>query len=259
MKREKKMRIFSNLINFLNIDNSRAQQICKENHVPTGLEKEENEDIFNYIYGHDKLKLIFNNAIASNEAIHILLTGASGTSKTLFLEAINENVDNCSFITSNSTGAGILYTLYSNPNIEYLLIDELEKIPKDELAVLLTLMESGKLIVTKKTMMCNRQQNVKIFATCNKVEKLSPEMRSRFLKFYLKDYSLEEFNRIPINIVTDRSNKTEEFAQKLAQAVWYQLNSKDIRDVIKVARLARNESDIDMIIEAIQEYGKDEE
>ena len=38
-----------------------------------------------------------------------------------------------------------------------------------------------------------------------------------------------------------------------------QLNSKDIRDVIKVARLARNESDIDMIIEAIQEYGKDEE
>ena len=64
---------------------------------------------------------------------------------------------------------------------------------------------------------------------------------------------------IAINIVTDRFNKTEEFAQKLAQAVWCQLNSKDIRDVIKVARLARNESDIDMIIEAIQEYGKDEE
>jgi Holliday junction DNA helicase RuvB len=123
----------------------------------------------------------------------------------------------------------------------------------------LTLMESGKLIVTKKTMMCNRQQTVKIFATCNKVEKLSPEMRSRFLKFYLNDYSLEEFNMIAINIVTDSFNKTEEFAQKLAQAVWYQLNSKDIRDVIKVARLARNESDIDMIIEAIQEYGKDEE
>jgi len=56
-----------------------------------------------------------------------------GTSKTLFLESINENVTNCSFITSNSTGTGILYTLYSNPNIEYLLIDELQKIPKDEL------------------------------------------------------------------------------------------------------------------------------
>jgi holliday junction DNA helicase RuvB len=200
--------------------------------------------------------LIFNNAIISNESIHILLTGASGTSKTLFLEAINENVANCSFITSNSTGAGILYKLYSNPNIEYLLIDELEKIPRDELAVLLTLMESGRLIITKKTIMCNRQQNVKIFATCNKVEKLSQEMRSRFLKFHLKEYSLEEFNKISIYIVTDRFKKTEEFAQKLVQAVWYKIGSKDIRDVIKVARLARKESEIDMIIEALQEYSQ---
>lgn len=244
----------SKLAKFLSLENSHVQQICTKNLESIELEQEENDDFFKYIYGHDKLQLIFNNAIASNESIHILLTGALGTSKTLFLEAINENVANCSFITSNSTGAGILYTLYSNPNIEYLLIDELEKIPKDELAVLLTLMESGKLIVTKKTMMCNRHQNVKIFATCNKVEKLSLEMRSRFLKFYLKDYSLEEFNMIAINIVTERFNRTKEFAQKLAQTVWYQMNSKDIRDVIKVARLARNESDIEMIIEAIQEY-----
>ncbi len=250
------MGIISKFSNFLFLETFKTEQI--DIHQETA-KQEINDDIFKYIYSHEKLKLIFNNAIAGREPIHILLTGASGTSKTLFLEAINENVSNCSFITSNSTGAGILYTLYSNPNIELLLIDEIEKIPKDELAVLLTLMESGKLIVTKKTMMCNRQQNVKIFATCNKVNKLSPEMRSRFLKFHLKEYSLEEFNMIAINIVTDRFKKTEEFAQKLAQAVWYQLSSKDIRDVIKVARLARNESDLDMIVEAIQEYGKDEE
>jgi hypothetical protein len=35
------------------------------------------------------------------------------------------------------------------------------------------------------------------------------------------------------------------------------MNSKDIRDAIKVARLAKNEDDIDMIIEAIQEYKED--
>jgi hypothetical protein len=50
--------------------------------------------------------------------------------------------------------------------------------------------------------------------------------------------------------------KTEEFAQKLVQAVWYKIGSKDIRDVIKVARLARKESEIDMIIEALQEYSQ---
>jgi sialic acid synthase SpsE len=117
-------------------------------------------------------------------------------------------------------------------------------------------MESGRLIITKKTIMCNRQQNVKIFATCNKVEKLSQEMRSRFLKFHLKEYSLEEFNKISIYIVTNRFKKTEEFAQKLVQAVWYKIGSKDIRDVLKVARLARKESEIDMIIEALQEYSQ---
>ena len=97
-----------------------------------------------------------------------------------------------------------------------------------------------------------------IFATCNNVNKLSIEMRSRFLKFYLKEYSQEEFNMIAINIVTDRFNRTQEFAQKLAQAIWYNLGSKNIRDVIKVARLAKNESDIDMIIEAIQDYSEEE-
>jgi holliday junction DNA helicase RuvB len=250
------MGIISKFSNFLFLETFKTEQI--DIHQETA-KQEINDDIFKYIYGHDKLKLIFNNAIASNEAIHILLTGASGTSKTLFLEAINEKVANCSFITSNSTGAGIISHIFDNPNLEILCIDEIEKIPKAEIGVLLTLMESNRLVVTKKTMMCNREQKLRIFATCNDVNKLSIEMRSRFLKFNLKDYSLDEFTMISINIVTSRFNKTQDFAQKLAQVVWYQLNSKDIRDVIKVARLARNESDIDMIIEAIQEYGVEHE
>jgi MoxR-like ATPase len=212
------MRILSKLVGFLSIERSHAQQICTKNLEPIDLEQE-NNDIFKYIYAHDKLKLIFNNAIASNEAIHILLTGASGTSKTLFLEAINEKVANCSFITSNSTGAGIISHIFDNPNLEILCIDEIEKIPKAEIGVLLTLMESNRLVVTKKTMMCNREQKLRIFATCNDVNKLSIEMRSRFLKFNLKDYSLDEFTMISINIVTSRFNKTQDFAQKLAQVV----------------------------------------
>ena len=54
-------------------------------------------------------------------------------------------------------------------------------------------------------------------------------MLSRFLKFHLKEYSLEEFNMISTNIVINRFNRSQEFAQKLAVAVWYKMNSKDIR------------------------------
>ena len=63
-------------------------------------------------------------------------------------------------------------------------------------------------------MTCNRKQKLAIFATCNNKNKISPEMLSRFLKFYLKEYSLEEFNMIATNIVTDRFNRTQEFAKK---------------------------------------------
>jgi Holliday junction DNA helicase RuvB len=140
-----------------------------------------------------------------------------------------------------------------------LLIDEIEKLKKDELSVLLSLMENQRLVITKKTMICNRNQKLTIFATCNNKNKLAPEMLSRFLKSHLKKYLFEEFIKISTNIVTERFNKKEEYVQKLALAVWYKMNSKDIRDVLKVARLAKNESDIDMIIEAIQEYRDQEQ
>jgi holliday junction DNA helicase RuvB len=161
-------------------------------------------------------------------------------------------------ITNVSTGAGIITHLFEHPELEYLLIDEIEKLKKEELAVLLSIMENQRLIITKKTMTCNRKQKLTIFATCNNKNKLAPEMLSRFLKFHLKEYSLEEFNMISTNIVINRCKRSQEFAQKLAVAVWYKMNSKDIRDVIKIARLARNESDIDIIIEAIQDYSKEE-
>jgi hypothetical protein len=56
------------------------------------------------------------------------------------------------------------------------------------------------------------------------------------------------------NLVTKRFNKSEEMAEKISTAVWNKMNSKDIRDVIKMARLVKKESDIDMVIEALQEY-----
>ena len=249
------MNLLSKLSGFFiseNLDskNVEEQEISKQ---------EVKKDLFKYIYEHEKLKLIFTNAIESEEPIHILLTGSPGTAKSLFLEAISDTVKQSYFINNNSTGAGIISFLYDHPELKFLLIDEIEKLKKDELSVLLSLMENQRLVITKKTMICNRKQKLTIFATCNNKNKLAPEMLSRFLKFHLKKYSFEEFIKISTNIVTERFNKKEEYAQKLALAVWYKMNSKDIRDILKVARLAKNESDIDMIIEAIQEYRDQEQ
>ena len=232
-----------------------SENLDSENVEEQEISKQEvKEDLFKYIYEHDKLKIIFRNSIESEEPIHILLTGSPGTAKSLFLEAISDNVKHSYFINNNSTGAGIISYLYSHPELQYLLIDEIEKLKKEELSVLLSIMENQRLVITKKTMTCNRKQKLSIFATCNNKNKLAPEMISRFLNFHLKEYSFEEFIKISTNILTERFNRTQEFAQKIALSVWYKLNSKDIRDVIKVARLAKKEEDVDMIIGAIQEY-----
>jgi hypothetical protein len=177
--------ILSKLADFLNTDNSHLEQTNKENKKLIDLEENENnKDIFEIIYGHDKLKIIFRNAIESEEPIHILLTGVAGTAKSLFLESISDNVKQSYMITNVSTGAGIITHLFEHPELKLLLIDEIEKLKKEELAVLLSIMENQRLIITKKTMTCNRKQKLTIFATCNNKSKLSQEMLSRFLKCF---------------------------------------------------------------------------
>jgi Holliday junction DNA helicase RuvB len=91
------------------------------------------------------------------------------------------------------------------------------------------------------------------------VDRLATEMQSRFLQFHLKPYTLAEFNMVAKNLVTKRFNKSEEIAEKIATTVWEKMDSKDIRDVIKVARLTKNEDDIDMLIGALKAYGKKED
>ena len=212
------------------------------------------QEMFKYIYGHDKLKKLFYMSLHTDDPVHIILKGSPGTAKTLFLEAIEENVEDTTFITSNATGPGILHHIYDNPDMKYLCIDEIEKIPKGEIGVLLTLMESGKLIITKKTMMVNREQKVRIFATCNDVNKLSPEMQSRFLKLHLNEYTFAEFHMVAKNLVCGKFKKSEELADKIADSIWNKVGSKDVRDVIKIARLTKKPEDVDFVIETLEEY-----
>lgn len=216
--------------------------------------KNNRHDIFSDIIGHESLKTIFRNALNSDEQVHILLIGAAGTGKSLFLESIANKVKHSYFITSNSTGAGILKYLYEHSDLRFLLIDEIEKLKKDEVAVLLTLMESGRLIITKKTMMINRKQTVTVFATCNDLNRLAPEMISRFLRFTIKPYTFFEFIQITHNIVVKRFKRSPEFAEKVGKAVWEEMGSRDIRDVIKVTRLTKKDEEIDIIIKALAYY-----
>jgi Holliday junction DNA helicase RuvB len=106
-------------------------------------------------------------------------------------------------------------------------------------------------------MTCNKEQKVRIFATCNRIEKLAPEMQSRFLKFYLNEYNFSEFKMITKNLATKKFNLSIDYAEKVADSVWNKMNSKDVRDCIKIMRLCKNTDQLDIIIKCLIEYRKD--
>ncbi len=188
-------------------------------------------------------------AIVSKESVHILLTGPPATSKTVFLLEMREELDNSHFIDGTATsGKGMIDFLFDNPKTEYLLIDEVDKINRKDQTVLYNVMETGILAETKSSVknVGSRQQKMKlkIFATGNELEKLQNAFKSRFMEFYLSEYSLQEFLEIAKRLLYSRYKLSQEIAAAIADVVWNDIKTKDIRDVLQIAKLARNVDDV---------------
>jgi Holliday junction DNA helicase RuvB len=96
-----------------------------------------------------------------------------------------------------------------------------------------------------------------IFATSNSLDNLSKPLKSRFLIFYLPEYKYEEFVEISTKLLKERYKIESRTASKVADKVWNELDSKDIRDVLKIGKMAKHEetdSDIDWLIHTYKKY-----
>jgi replication-associated recombination protein RarA len=215
------------------------------------------EKFFSNVVGYPEIKKLLLRSIVAKEPIHILLTGPPSSSKTAFLLELLEGLDDAYFIDAvGSSGAGITNHLFNN-NTKYLLIDEIDKMKKNDQAVLLNVMETGILSETKlngKT----RQKRMKlwIFGTSNNVERLSRPLRSRFMELHLEDYTYEEFTEIVQRLLKKRYNLDANLSEKIAYAVWNRMESKDIRDAMNIAKLTKSTDDIDWLVDVQMKYGK---
>jgi Holliday junction DNA helicase RuvB len=223
--------------------------------VHEDLNKE--EKFFSNVVGYPEIKRLLLRSIVSKEPVNILLTGPPSSSKTLFLLEMLEGLDDTYFIDAvGASGAGMTEHLFSN-NTKYLLIDEIDKMKKNDQAALLNVMETGILSETKlkgKT----RQKKAKlwIFATSNYVERLSGPLRSRFMELHLEEYTYEEFTEIVRRLFKKKYHMSEELSEKIAYAVWNTMRSKDIRDAINIAKLTRSTTDVDWLVDVQMKYGK---
>jgi hypothetical protein len=70
---------------------------------------------------------------------------------------------------------------------------------------------------------------------------------------HFKQYSFGSFQDVCIHIL-GREGAPSDVAAAIADAVWRKLKSKDIRDCIKVGRLAKKKEDVEWIAQTLKTY-----
>ena len=215
------------------------------------------EKFFSNVVGCTDIKKLLFKCVISKEPVNILLTGPPSSSKTIFLLEMLEGLDDAYFMDGASASAAGMTDHLFNSNTKYLLIDEIDKMKKNDQVALLNVMETGILCETKlngKT----RQKKMKlwIFATSNTVQRLSGPLRSRFMELHLEEYAIQEFVEIVIKVLQKKYQKDKGISEKIAYAVWDQLKSKDVRDAVKIAKLAKSPMDVDWLVQVQMKHAK---
>ena len=211
------------------------------------------KEIFGQIVGHQDLKMIFTSALFSEKPVHILLIGPPGSAKTMFLSEIRQYYKESLFVVgSNTTKAGLLNVLFE-ARPKFVLVDELDKMNCHDQNSLLHLMETGIISETKVSKTRQMELLSSVFATANSCQKISEPLLSRFIILKIPEYTFEEFKQIAV-IRLKQENIDERQIITIAHKVWCELGSKDVRDALKVGRLANNIQEAENIVRIMRSY-----
>jgi holliday junction DNA helicase RuvB len=112
------------------------------------VERNLNGRLFDKIIGCEDIRRLFRIALGSAEPVHILLSGAPASAKTLFLQSLMTLKDSYFVDGSNTTKSGMIDYIFDNKP-KYLLIDEIDKMASKDQTFLLNLMETGMVTETK--------------------------------------------------------------------------------------------------------------
>ena len=224
--------------------------------IPEQNQQQSEKVLFNEVCGYDDLKQLLSRMLASKESISCVLIGPPASGKTMLLLAIHQSMKGVFYIdATNASGAGIVDKLFSIPNTNIILIDEIEKMNNRDQNMLLGLLETGTLTSTKVKKTAEMKfDGIKLFATSNDVDLLSKPLRSRLVEFHLPEYNFNEFCDIVVKLTQQRDGHNRETAMKIANIVWNELNSKDVRNVLQISKLTKSIDDVDFVANILQKY-----
>jgi len=214
---------------------SKQQEDAAEPETPQQLDIAEN--IFGDIIGHDDVKELLRACLLADKPVHVLLAGPPALAKSLFLWDIERAAgEGAIWLVGSATSKAGLWDIVSEREPQILLIDELDKMNAADTAALLSMMEGGRLVRAKRGRELNLHNQLTVVAASNRLNMLSPELKSRFAIRMLSAYSREDFLTVVRGVLASRENLSPEIAREIAQ----QLDGRthDVRDAIRVARLA---------------------
>src|ERR671914_590787 len=210
------------------------------------------EPLFDSIVGYSDVKRLFQLSLSSEKPVHLLLVGPPASAKTLFMMECMKLERSYFTLGSHSTKSGMLDYLFDK-RPRYLIIDEIEHMPMKDQTALLSLMETGILAETKFQKTRNTHLKTWVYATSNSTERMLTPLLSRFVVLHFKQYSFGSFREVCAHIL-GREGVTPDVAAAIAEAVWTKLKSKDIRDCIKIGRLAKTKEDVEWIAQTLRAY-----
>jgi Holliday junction DNA helicase RuvB len=130
-------------------------------------------------------------------------------------------------------------------DIATLLNRQLDKMASHDYDALLSLMETGKVVRCKMRAFSDEQLNTKVYGACNRLDRIPPELLSRFLVVEFKPYTPEEFINVSKHVLKVREGLTEEEADKIAKILVD--STRDVRDSVKAGRLLKSGASIEFI------------
>lgn len=214
--------------------------IIEEKEKPKQIPNKPTGDIFNSIIGYENIKEIFRGMLKSEHSMSILLNGAIGTGKSMFIKEILKYYPNSHYVDGSRASKAGIFTILFEKDIRFLLIDELDKLSYSDQEALLTLIQDNLLVETlKNSQRTKKIEHLNVICTSNDIDNIIEPLQSRLLRIPMKKYTKEQFSQISLTILSNRYNINPEIAEHITNRI-LQLKNPDMRDCEKIAKAAGN-------------------
>ena len=216
------------------------------------------DDLFECISGYEDVKQDMRFTLGEGRRVHYLLIGPPATAKSLFLMELGRLKGTCFATGSSATAAGLTDAFFTyRPRV--LCLDEIDKVPMDVTAVLLSVMESGDVLETKYKRQRGLKLDLAVFAAGNADKAIAPELMSRFGGgvLYFKPYAEEEFLSVCQGYLSRYEGVPTDVAYVVARRTWCQLD-RDVRTARGIARRLREPTtaEVDRVVGFLKKYRK---